>query len=478
MEKYKYLFKNVGLLAIGQFSTRLLTFFLVPLYTTVLSTGDYGTFDLYSTIVQLLVPVLTLNIYDGVLRFALDKSENIKQVYAVGAMMFFGGAIILLLLVLVNLHINFLPIVNRFPWLFFTYYVVNALSLLLNNFARGIDDVTSTVISGIISTLTMIVLNIWFLVGLKWGLFGYFLANIIGIGAGCLLYIFKLHLWRYPLLTKNLHLTREMVKYSAPMVANSVSWWINGASSRYIIVGISGIGANGLFSAANKIPSIISMAANLFNSAWVMSSVKEFDPDDKDRFFSKTYKVFSAAIMICAALLIAGSLVLGDFLFRGEFHSAWMLTPFMVIGAAFSAIAGYLGGIFAAAKKTKIFAYSTASGCVANIIFGIILTYWFGVLGAAIAVLLSNYVILLIRLIQIKGFMRIELGMIRDHAVYGLLIVESLIMLNVRAPLVMYSLIAIIVLALLILYRNEFLSIAYKLGFNRHSGKHVEMKDR
>ena len=88
MGKYRYLFKNVGLMAIGQFGSRMLSFFLVPLYTSVLSTADYGTFDLYGTIVQLLVPVLTLNIYDAVLRFALDGKEDIKQVHAVGMSVF------------------------------------------------------------------------------------------------------------------------------------------------------------------------------------------------------------------------------------------------------------------------------------------------------------------------------------------------------------------------------------------------------
>lgn len=474
MDKYKYLFKNVGLLVIGQFSSKLLTFFLVPLYTTVLSTGDYGTFDLYSTIVQLLVPVLTLNIYDGVLRFALDKSVDIKQVYAAGSTIFFGGAFLLLLLVIANLHMGFFPILNQFPWLFFAYYVVNALSLMLNNFARGIDDVTATVISGIISTLTMVVLNIWFLVGLKWGLFGYFLANVIGIGAGCLLYVFKLRLWKYPVVLKDSRLAQEMVKYSSPLVFNSISWWVNGVSSRYITIAIKGIEANGLFSAANKIPTIIGMAANLFNSAWVMSSVKEFDPQDRDGFFSKMYKTFSGAVLICSAVLIASSFILGSFLFRGEFLSAWMLSPFMIIGSAFSAIAGYLGAIFAAAKKTKIFTYSTVAGCVVNIVFGIILTYSFGVLGSAAAVFLANYVILLIRLIQIKGFMSINLSLIRDHFVYALLIVESFVMFKVPSVPFLYLPVTGLLIVVFVLYKNELLAILQKTGMKKIIGKHAK----
>lgn len=471
MGKYRYLFKNVGLMAIGQFGSRMLSFFLVPLYTSVLSTADYGTFDLYGTIVQLLVPVLTLNIYDAVLRFALDGKEDIKQVHAVAASVFLAGVLTLLILIVTNLFVGFLPIVNEYPWLFFLFYIGNALSLLLSNFARGLDDVSATVISGIVTTLTMILLNIWFLIGLGWGLFGYFAANIAGMAAGCLVYVFRLRLWQYPIIPRDMALGRRMVSYSSPLIANSVSWWINSASSRYIIIWISGIAANGLFSAANKIPSIISMAANLFNSAWVMSSVKEFDSEDRDGFFSKTCRTFSGAIMICCALLIAGSYILGDFLYRGEFHSAWKLTPLMALGSALSAVAGYLGGIFAAAKQTKIFTYSTVIGCVVNIVLCAILAKLFGVIGAAAAVAISNYVILVIRFAQIKRFMHIDLSLIREHVVYALLAAESFMVLGVETNLAWYVPTLLFALLIMMLYFPELRTLFNKLSSKSKTSK-------
>lgn len=52
--KYKYLIKNTGILAISNFSSKLLVFFLVPIYTSVLSTAEYGTYDLAMSTVLLL----------------------------------------------------------------------------------------------------------------------------------------------------------------------------------------------------------------------------------------------------------------------------------------------------------------------------------------------------------------------------------------------------------------------------------------
>ena len=90
MGKYKYLIKNMGLLTLSSFATKLLSFFLVPLYTSVLSTGEYGTYDLFNTTIGLLFPILTLDIQEGVLRFALDKDNDNRDVFAIGGKMLLG----------------------------------------------------------------------------------------------------------------------------------------------------------------------------------------------------------------------------------------------------------------------------------------------------------------------------------------------------------------------------------------------------
>ena len=85
MKKYRYLLKNIGLLTISSFGTKLITFFLVPLYTSILTTQEYGTYDLFNTTISLLIPILTINIQDGVLRFSLGADrEKTAQVFSYG----------------------------------------------------------------------------------------------------------------------------------------------------------------------------------------------------------------------------------------------------------------------------------------------------------------------------------------------------------------------------------------------------------
>lgn len=79
MNRYAYLLKNIGLLALSSFATKLMSLFLVPLYTNILTTAEYGTYDLFSATVSVLETVLTLNIQAAVLRFALEKMRTGRQ---------------------------------------------------------------------------------------------------------------------------------------------------------------------------------------------------------------------------------------------------------------------------------------------------------------------------------------------------------------------------------------------------------------
>ena len=72
-DKYKALFKDTIIFAIGNLGSKMILFFLVPLYTNYLTTEEYGTADLIFTVAQLVVPVVSLTIYDAVIRFGLDK---------------------------------------------------------------------------------------------------------------------------------------------------------------------------------------------------------------------------------------------------------------------------------------------------------------------------------------------------------------------------------------------------------------------
>ena len=80
----KYLLKNTVIFTLGNFATKVISFFLIPLYTNALSTSEYGTIDLVVTISTIAVPILTLNISESVMRFNLDKDADQDTITKIG----------------------------------------------------------------------------------------------------------------------------------------------------------------------------------------------------------------------------------------------------------------------------------------------------------------------------------------------------------------------------------------------------------
>ena len=78
---YKYFAGNLALFTISNFVSKILVFLLVPFYTNVLTTADYGIADVMQTTLLLLVPALTVNMGEAALRFGIDRSERRAKIY-------------------------------------------------------------------------------------------------------------------------------------------------------------------------------------------------------------------------------------------------------------------------------------------------------------------------------------------------------------------------------------------------------------
>lgn len=80
MSRSKELIFNTTIIGIGRKSTQLVSFFLLPIYTSILTTEEYGTYDLFVTISTFLIPVITLLMEESMFRFLIDcKNDNEKK---------------------------------------------------------------------------------------------------------------------------------------------------------------------------------------------------------------------------------------------------------------------------------------------------------------------------------------------------------------------------------------------------------------
>ena len=430
MNRYRYLFKNIGLLTLSSFATKLLSFFLVPLYTNILTTTEYGTYDLFNTTVGVLLPILTLNVQDAVMRFVIDSKSNRKAIVSVAMKILLIANIIVATGLIVNSIFDISMLVKEYAIFFFLMFLVQSLSGVITYYVRGIDKIADLSISSVLVSVFTISCNVIFLVIFHWGLIGYFLANIIGPLVQCLYLVICSDMIHDTDLRANFSEEKKaMLDYCKPMIANSVAWWINNTSDRYVVIFFCGLAENGVYSVASKIPSILNIFQSIFSQAWTLSAVRDFDPEDKNGFFANTYRIYNCLmVLICSAIIVVDKL-LARFLYAKDFYVAWGYVPWLTIAIVFGALSGYIGGFFSAVKNSKIFAQSTVVGAISNIILNFIMTPFMGALGAAIATAVCYFVVWVIRYWHSKKFIKLKIRLRRDIITYSLLVVQSIVLL-------------------------------------------------
>lgn len=454
--KYYYLVKNIGVLTLSNFASKILSFFLIPLYTNILTASEYGVYDMVSTTVLLLIPILTFNIEEPVMRFAMERGVDRSHVFTIGIEYLLKSYIIVLTVLILNKLFRIVPLTNSQMIFFFLFYVVNALSGIVFCFARGLGMMTDVAISSIITTVIVIVSNIVCLVYLSLGLTGYFIATILGTLIQSIYLLVRIRYWEfYRPRERDIQLKQEMLSYGKPMIANSVSWWINSMSDRYVVVWFCGIAENGIYSVASKIPLILNILQSIFNQAWVLSAVQEYDEEDGEGFFSNVYNQYSALMVIMCSVLIVADRPLAKFLYAKEFYVAWRYVPFLLIAIVFGAMSGYLGGIFSAVKQAKSSARSTMIGAAANIVLNVLLVPLFGALGAAIATAVAYLIVWIIRIYYAQKYMKLEIHIKRDGIAYFILLVQSFFILAFEENSVaIYAVLSILFVGIIILYHK------------------------
>ena len=463
MNRYKYLLKNIGLLTLSSFATKLLSFFLVPLYTNILTTTEYGTYDLFNTTIGVLLPILTLNIQEAVMRFSIDEKNSRKSIVTIATRYLLISNVFVILGLSINYTFEISVIVKEYALFFFLMFFTQSLSGMITMYIRGIDRISDLSISSVIASIITICLNILFLAVFRWGLVGYFLANIFGPLIQCIYLIFKAHVLQ-DIDFKNSYSEEKkvMVDYSRPLIANSIAWWVNNASDRYIVVFFCGLAENGVYSVASKIPSILNIFQTIFNQAWTLSAVKDFDPNDENGFFTNTYKAYNCMMVIVCSAIIVSDKFLAKFLYVKDFYTAWKYVPWLTIAILFGAMSGYIGGFFAAVKDSKIFAKSTVYGAITNVALNLAFTPVLGALGAAIATTVSYFEVWAFRYWHSKKYVKIKINLFRDILSYILLAVQSGVLLIEWEGKIIYIFEILLFFIIVVLYFKDIMLILNK----------------
>lgn len=428
-KKYSKLGKNTLWMTVGSFSTRLLSFFLVPLYTNCLTTAEYGTADLLTVTVNLMIPFLTITASEGILRLTLDKSIDSKQVFTIAINIFLIGLLVLILVS--NPVLNMLSL-TEYRLFFVAYYATTAITSIFHQFSKGLEHMRVYVCSGILGSFSSIASNIVFLLFFEMGIKGYLLSMIVGNFVHLMYLLLKEKLWKYYLKPSciNSLILKKFLAYCIPLIPNALSWWISNSSDRYMLSYFGGVAMLGVYSVAYKIPSIISVISSVFTGAWQISAVENFGDEKAISFFENVYHKYSSLYIIGCSGVVLFIKIIARILFANEFYNAWPYAIVLTFGAVFHAMGGFLGIIYGAAMKTKQIFVTTLVGAGANIVFNVILIPQWGAMGAAIATLISYLIVWIMRIISSKKFLPMKLnwkGIISSYIILSVQIVITIL---------------------------------------------------
>lgn len=424
--KIKALAKDTGLFTISSFGSKILIFLLTPLYTSILTTQEYGVADLINTTILFLYPVLTLAIADATLRYALDKAYDKNEVFVISTVFTLLSSAVLIILKPLICLID--PAMETFWAIFVINYFLFNVHNYFSNFVKGLGKTTLFAIQGLIHTITIIASNILFLIVLKTGLKGYLYSILIGYTIPILIMFFCAKLYKYGLPFRiNTKLLKDMLKYSIPMVPTILAWAINTSIDKYMIIWMHGLGPSGVYSVAHKIPTIVTTILTIFIQAWQISAITNHGSKDESQFYSMIYKCLDFVSVVGCMLVLLICKQMARVLFAKDFYVAWKCVPMLVIAAMFSSHSGFLAAAYRAEKKTKSLFVSVMVGAIVNIVLNYLLIEPLGGLGAAIATMTSFFVVWLMRVILVQRIVIVRVPILETVVSYIILIVSALL---------------------------------------------------
>lgn len=399
-----YLAKNTLIFAIGNIATKFISFFLVPLYTSILSTSQYGVVDLVNTIGTVMAPILIMNINEAVMRFSLDKDADYNKIMSIGTIIFLAAMFIGVIVIPGSQMITDIA-----PYAFYVYFYTLSLgaSQLFLSFLRGKEKLALYSLGNIIQTLLIAILNIIFLKFMHLGICGYFVAYIV---ANLITAIYAFIVGDVVSVIVNFEFDRKlakaMMKYSVVLIPNTFMWWIMNSSDRVMVISMIGVAANGIYAVSYKLPSLVSTLTSIFNQAWSYSAIREEGAKDENGYNNRVFIRLISIVMFLSIILLTVMKPFLNIYVDADYYDAWHYIPFLIIGNVYLTMATFMATSYTVHKDSFGYLFSATFGAILNIVLNFILIPAIGVYGAAFATCVSYISVFVFRLFHTKKYIK------------------------------------------------------------------------
>lgn len=409
MTKENTLIKNTIIVTIGKICTQLVSFFLLPLYTALLSTEEYGVVDLLNTLVNLIVPIFIMQMDQGIFRFLIenrDKEEKKNQLITVT--MYFMAVQIVLYTAFFFLASPWIH--NEYKYFLLSNMIAALLSTVMLQISRGLGDNFRYSVGSFLAGSITVVLNVVFIAGMRLGAYGMLAASFAGNMACAVYLMIKLRIFqriRKEYYSKQILIM--LLKYSIPLVPNVISWWVITASNRIIISFFMNLSANGIYSAANKFSGVIVTLYSVFNLTWTESAAVNIDSEDRDSFFSKILEQVILIFGSVCLLVISFMPFVFPIMINEKFQEAYPQIPILMVATVFNILISYFGSVYVARKLTKEIAKTSVFAAGINIGINALLINYIGLFAASLGTAIAYFSMFLYRYLDSRKYVKLRI---------------------------------------------------------------------
>lgn len=405
----KELVGNTAILIVGKICTQFVNFFLLPLYTSILSPEEYGIVDLFNTYVTLLLPIVGLQFELALFRYLLDVREDEAKKKILFSSSFFMCLISCACYTLIY-YFSQRFIHSEYKIFLLFHVILNVFLGLLLQFARGIGKNSIYAIASFVSAAGTVLFNVVFVAGIKLGARGLFLAVVVGQSLAIIYMIFSLKTWRYiDIKSFDNGEVKKISKYALPLIPANLSWWVIGASDRSIISYAINVAANGIFAVASKFSSIISAFFGIFNMAWTETVSLHIDDEDNACFLSnlinELYNIFFAICILVVSLMP----FIFPFFIDVKYAESYYIIPILMISVFAQIVCGLFSVFFLAKKDTKESAKTAVYAAIINVAVDVCFIKLIGLYAAALSTFIAYLAMAVYRFFSIQKYTRIQI---------------------------------------------------------------------
>lgn len=435
MRREQQLVKNTMLLSIGVMLPRLVMVIALPIYTGALSSAEYGSYNLITTLASMLAPALTIQIQTAAFRFLISEREEKDIKNVVSNVIFFVAPISVVTLIVMYFCLgSFSPqvriLVSVYIFLEMYYGVTQQ---LLRGMGKNMEFSFGAIINTVCNVAIVIPLLLWVRMGLEGMLVALCAANIVST----LYMALKARMFSYLdiKLVDRLQI-KKMLKYSWPMVPNNASMWVLTASDQLIITAVLGPASNGVYSAATKLPQILTYAQNTFTLAWQESASVSIADKDSTEYYNVIFDGLLRVITGLMGLLIGFMPILFAILIRGDsFSAAYVQMPILLWAMLFFGLSSYYGGIYVAEMKVGNVALTTVVAAVINLIINFIFIGKIGIFAASGSTLISYVFMTIFRAVDTRNMRKIRYNWKNIVLFAAVLLIMSALFYSGNTPL-------------------------------------------